>query len=101
MGKIGIINTNGWLICLKDYMRYFIRDLRDYGKSPAEMERKYPNEWLFIIEPEISENTELLGGIVSVHSSVRDDIYDALDGFIGGAAVHYTGKMPEGKLFLL
>ena len=33
----------------------------------AKMERKYPNEWLFIIEPEISENTELLGGIVSVH----------------------------------
>ena len=24
------------------------------------MERKYPNEWLFIIEPKISENTELL-----------------------------------------
>ena len=67
----------------------------------AEMERKYPNEWLFITEPEISENTELLGGIVSVHSRVRDDIYDALDGFIGGAAIHYTGKMPEGRLFLL
>ncbi len=26
----------------------------------AEMEREYPNEWLFIIEPGISENTELL-----------------------------------------
>ena len=29
MRKIGIINTNGWLICLKNYIRYFIRDLRD------------------------------------------------------------------------
>ncbi len=67
----------------------------------AEMERKYPNEWLFIIEPEISENTELLGGIVSVHSRVRDDVYDALGGFIGGAAIHYTGKMPEDRLFIL
>ena len=66
-----------------------------------EMEQKYPNEWLFIIEPEISENTELISGIVSVHSPTRDDIYDALSGRKGGAAIHYTGKMPEGRVFLL
>ena len=38
---------------------------------------------------------------LAFYSRVRDDIYDISDGFIGGAAIHYTGKMLGGKLFLL
>ena len=34
-----------------------------------EMLKKYPNEWLFIIDPETHENTtHLVSGIVQVHS---------------------------------
>lgn len=66
-----------------------------------EMEQKYPDEWLFIIDCEISENTELLSGIVAAHSHSRDDIYDASGHYQGGAAIHYTGKLPEGMAYLL
>lgn len=37
-----------------------------------EMEQKYPNEWLFIVNCEHSENTELLSGRVLVHSKSRE-----------------------------
>ena len=62
-----------------------------------EMEQKYPDEWLFIVDCEISENTELLSGVVAVHSRSEDDIYDASRRYKGGAAIHYTGKLlPDG-----
>ena len=60
-----------------------------------EMDQKYPNEWLFIVDCEHSENTELLSGRVLVHSKSRDDIYEASGRYKGGAAIHYTGEMPD------
>ncbi len=66
-----------------------------------EMEQRYPNKWLFIIDCEINENTELLSGVVAVHGRSRDDIYDASGQYKGGAAIHYTGKLPEGMAYLL
>ena len=33
-----------------------------------EIEQKYPDEWLLVVDCEISENTELLSGRVAVHS---------------------------------
>ena len=62
-----------------------------------EMEQKYPDEWLFIIDCEITENTELLSGVVAVHSKSEDDIHEASRHYKGGAAIHYTGRLlPEG-----
>ena len=58
-----------------------------------EMEQKYPDEWLFIIDCEIGENTELLSGIVAAHSHSRDAIYHVSGQYKGGAAIHYTGEM--------
>ena len=66
-----------------------------------EMELKYPNQWLFITDCEISENTELLSGIVSVHSRSKDKVAQASAAYKGGAAIRYTGKIPEGMGFLL
>ena len=43
-----------------------------------EMEQKYPDEWLFIVDCEISENTELLSGVVAVHSPSRDVINEGI-----------------------
>ena len=58
----------------------------------AEMERKYPNEWLFIIEPKTRANTtHLVSGIVQVHSKSRDAVYDASRKFKGDAAIRWTG----------
>ena len=37
--------------------------------TAQEMVEKYPNQWLFIIEPEIcEESNELISGIVQIHS---------------------------------
>lgn len=60
-----------------------------------EMEQKYPDEWLFIVDCEISENTELLSGVVAVHSPSRDVINEASGKYKGGAAIRYTGRMPD------
>ena len=56
-----------------------------------EIEQKYPDEWLLIVDCEINENTELLSGVVAVHSKSRDDIYEVSERYKGGAAIHYTG----------
>ncbi|MYB92685.1 hypothetical protein F4054_05255 [Candidatus Poribacteria bacterium] len=62
-----------------------------------EMEQKYPDEWLFIVDCKIGENTELLSGIVAVHSKSEDDIHEISRHYKGGAAIHYTGRLlPEG-----
>ena len=57
-----------------------------------EMSKKYPNEWLFIIDPKTNENTtHLVSGIVQVHSKSRDDVYEASRKFKGDAAIRWTG----------
>ena len=66
-----------------------------------EMEQKYPDEWLFIVDCEYSENTELLSGVVAVHSPSRVDVYDASSRYKGSAAIHCTSKLPEGMGYLL
>lgn len=69
--------------------------------SIEEMMLKYPNQWLFITDCEISENTELISGVVLVHSSSSDEVYEALTNYKGGSAIRYTGKLPEGMAYLL
>ena len=66
-----------------------------------EMMQKYPDQWLFIVDCEHSESTELISGIVAVHSPWRDVINEASAEYKGGAAIRYTGKPPEGRLYLL
>ena len=66
-----------------------------------EMAKKYPDEWLFIVDCEHSASTELISGIVAVHSPSRDVINKASAKYKGGAAIRYTGKPPEGRLYLL
>ena len=57
-----------------------------------EMSKKYPNEWLFIIQPKTRKNTtHLMSGIVQVHSKSRDDVYEASRKFKGDAAIKFTG----------
>ena len=68
----------------------------------GEMVEKYPDQWLFIVDPEINnETSELISGIVTAHSDLRDDVYSELSTLKGGAAIRYTGEMPKGRLCLL
>ncbi|MDE0425492.1 MAG: hypothetical protein OXN25_11535 [Candidatus Poribacteria bacterium] len=66
-----------------------------------EMEQKYPDEWLFIVDCEYSENTELLSGCVLVHSPSRADVYKVSSRYKGSAAIHCTSKLPQGMGYLL
>ncbi|RKU35692.1 hypothetical protein C6496_15420 [Candidatus Poribacteria bacterium] len=67
-----------------------------------EMIDQYPDQWLFIVDPEINnETSELISGIVTAHSDLRDDVYSELRTLIGGAVIRYTGEIPEGRLCLL
>lgn len=75
--------------------------MSDERLTLEEMEQKYPDEWLFIIDCEISENTELLSGVVAAHSKSRADIYEASGHYKGGAAIYYTGGLPKGMRYLL
>ncbi len=66
--------------------------MSDERMTVEEMSKKYPNEWLFIIEPETRENTtHLVSGIVQVHSKSRYDVHKASRKFKGDAAIRWTG----------
>ena len=67
----------------------------------GEMVQQYPDQWLFIVDCKHSASTELISGIVAVHSPSRDVIKEASANHKGGAAIRYTGKPPEGRLYLL
>lgn len=69
--------------------------------SIEEMTLKYPDQWLFITDCEVSENTELISGVVLVNSPSRDEVYKALTNHKGGSAIRYTGTLPEGMAYLL
>ena len=57
-----------------------------------ETSKKYPNEWLFIIDPKTRENTtHLVSGIVQVHSKSLVDGSEASRKFKGDAAIRFTG----------
>ncbi len=57
-----------------------------------EMIKKYPDQWLFFVDPEINnESSELISGIVTAHSDFRDDVYSELSTLIGGAIIRYSG----------
>ncbi len=66
-----------------------------------EIEQKYPDEWLLIVDCEISENTELLSGVVAVHSKSREDIHDALVNYKGQVAIYSTREIPENVEYIL
>ena len=42
-----------------------------------EMVQQYPDQWLFIVDCEQTANTELISGVVAVHSPSRDVIKKA------------------------
>jgi hypothetical protein len=60
-----------------------------------EIRQKYPEEWLLVIDCELSENTELKAGRVVEHSRCRDDIHKALRNHTGKIAIYYTGEIPD------
>lgn len=56
-----------------------------------EMKKRYPNEWLLVIDYECDKSGHLVAGVVLRHSKSKDEVY-ALPGPKQGVAFRYTGK---------
>ncbi len=55
-----------------------------------EMEEKYPNMWIFIVDPEYHEGTtQLKSGIVHTHDVSRDEVYEASRKYKDNAAIRF------------
>ncbi len=67
------------------------RDMLNKKTTWEEMKRKYPDEWLLIIEYDSDESGHLLSGIVARHSPEKDEVY-RLPGLNQSSAFKYTGK---------
>ena len=66
----------------------------------VEMEQRYPDQWLLIIDCELSENTELLSGKVVSHGKSRKDIREVSAHYKGQVGTHYTGKIPDDTIYV-
>lgn len=69
--------------------------------SVKELEERYPEEWLLLVDCELTGSTELSGGKVAVHSKCRDDIYRRLKDYSGRRAIHFAGEIPDDLAVML
>ena len=70
----------------------------------AEIEAKYPNEWVLIDRPKYrSQFQELLGGRVLWHAADRDEFDRRLFDFpeMGDCAIRYNGQPDPDVVYLL
>jgi hypothetical protein len=66
----------------------------------AEIEAKYPNQWVLIDNPKVNRRQEIVGGHVVLHCADRAEFLRRVgdgEGTLTGklAAVRYAGRFPE------
>jgi hypothetical protein len=70
--------------------------------SLAEIEARFPSEWVLLEDPVTNEVQQVLAGKVRYHSKDRDEVYDkAVELKLKSMAVRYTGDFPEDEEFVL
>jgi hypothetical protein len=70
--------------------------------SIAEIESKFPSEWILLVDPETNESLEVLRGKVAWHCKDRDEVYQkAIELRPQRAAYLYTGAIPENTAVVL
>jgi hypothetical protein len=71
----------------------------------AEIEAKYPNQWVLINRPTKDQRTgRTSGGIVVLHSAERADFDQRFEQSlesVGDCAILYTGKPDSSEVWLL
>lgn len=69
----------------------------------SEINERFPSEWVLIVEPQTSENSEVLSGTVAYHSKDRDEVdRKAMEVPIPRhIAIFYTGPFPDDMEFIL
>ena len=69
-----------------------------------EMFKRFPNQWLYITEPEIDEKTnQLISGIVVVNCQSRDTMVKKSKNITGSFAIRFTSSdvIPEDRPSLI
>jgi len=56
---------------------------------------RYKDEWLLLLNPDISPETKVEGGEVVFHSKDRAEVHRKLSEYKGNKAIVFTGKIPE------
>jgi len=60
----------------------------------AEIEARYPTEWVLLDDLVVDEFKGVQAGRVIFHSKNRDDVYNKMGTYSGGEfAVHFTGPL--------
>ncbi len=68
----------------------------------AEIEAKYPDEWVLLADPEVRKGPKVIRGTVVFHSPDRDQLDKrATELKLKSSAVRFTGKLPEHMAFNL
>ena len=79
-----------------------IKDAQAIGFTLAEIEARFPSEWVLLEDPETSEMLEVRGGKVLWHSKDRDEVYrKARELRPGRFAVRYLGTWPQNMALVL
>ncbi|MBN1622434.1 MAG: hypothetical protein JW871_07585 [Endomicrobiales bacterium] len=66
--------------------------------TAKEVEKKYKEQWVFMIDCQFSDNGELSSGQVAFHTNSRDEVSVRLQEFRdykGKVALRYIGEIPE------
>ncbi|AMV23106.1 hypothetical protein VT84_01750 [Gemmata sp. SH-PL17] len=69
----------------------------------AEIEAKYPNEWVLVDKLKKGRDGFAVGGIVAAHGAERGAVYQIAESLPvpRDVAIFYTGPIPEDVLFVL
>ena len=64
--------------------------------SVKEIEAEFPNQWVILNNPEVSESLEVLGGEILCHGPDRDEVFrQAIELRPSSTAILYTGPIPD------
>ncbi len=59
------------------------------------IKERYRDEWVLLLNPDISPETKVEGGEVVFHSKDRGEVHRRISEFKGNKAIVFTGKIPE------
>lgn len=77
--------------------------MRNGTLTLAEIETRYPSEWVLVDKPQTDSALNILGGTVVFHSHDRDEVYRKAIELPAPKyfTVVYTGRMPENTAIVL
>ncbi|MBI5948934.1 MAG: hypothetical protein HY875_12420 [Chloroflexi bacterium] len=68
----------------------------------ADLERRWPEEWVLILDPEYDDREQLVSGRVAAHNRDRAAVWaKGAELRPGSAAILYLGRIPAGSHYIL